>query len=578
MTESDATREEASDLLVIGGGFAGLWAAITAREQGVKRVTIVDKGAVGLSSQSRMSAGATICLFPEDDRDLWLRHIAEANDFLSHQGCVAAMLDASYWRYCRLRSWGVRYERLPWALSDRGSRLRSRGLGPVLMMVNPSWGGCTGGGAVVRALLERATRLAVRRVHKVMVTDLIVQDGRVAGAVGFDRLTGRGRVFAANAVVLAAADCSFRGGYACVAQATGDAFRMAYSAGARLANMEFLVINTGSPHFGFEGTGIAARWGGKFVDENGRAVASGRDEVRYVARDMVRARERGARAIFFDMSRPPAKWILRGVLGARMGGWMPLHVRRLAAVGTDLFAAPQPWLPVIQTLRGGVWTDAGGRSDVDGLFAAGLSRALDPGLFNGWSSLYAMWSGEVAGRAAAGFLGSSPEGTAVPSETHRAARDGLAASRRFLQPRPNPVAFTADEAVHQLQRALFPHDVCLAKTGPRLRAALARVESIDRSAALNLWAATPHELAKCHEAINMLLTARLFLSASLVREETRCDHWRLDYPARNDQRWLRWILLSRGAGDCPVVSTEPVPVHLFSHRPDAVESSVDRTH
>jgi len=138
-----------TDLLVVGSGFAGLWAAIAAREAGLGRVLVADKAAIALSSQSRMSAGATIYCLPEDDADLWLRDIVEAQGFLCHQDMVADMLATSAERLRRLEEWGVRYRRTPW-----GSRLRlpSRGFRHVRMLVEPTGHGRVGGGAVVAAV------------------------------------------------------------------------------------------------------------------------------------------------------------------------------------------------------------------------------------------------------------------------------------------------------------------------------------------------------------------------------------------------------------------------------------------
>ena len=78
-----------TDLLIVGSGFAGLWAAISAREGGVPRVAVVDKAAIAMSSQSRLCAGATIYCLPEDDPEAWLRAMVEANGFLSRQPLVA---------------------------------------------------------------------------------------------------------------------------------------------------------------------------------------------------------------------------------------------------------------------------------------------------------------------------------------------------------------------------------------------------------------------------------------------------------------------------------------------------------
>ena len=60
-----------TDLLIVGSGFAGLWAAISARQAGVERVAVVDKAAIAMSSQSRLCAGATIYCLPEDDAEAW---------------------------------------------------------------------------------------------------------------------------------------------------------------------------------------------------------------------------------------------------------------------------------------------------------------------------------------------------------------------------------------------------------------------------------------------------------------------------------------------------------------------------
>jgi len=215
-----------SDLLIIGSGFAGLWAAVSAREAGVKRVTVVDKASIGMSSQSRLSAGATIYCLPEDDADLWLRSISEAQGFLCHQDMVADMLETSHARLRKLEQWGVLYQR-----DGEGKgyfRLPSRGLPHVKMLVRPHFGDKIGGSAVVDALRRQAIRSRIRQVPRVLITDLLQRDGRIAGALGVDRSSGVLRTFRARAVVLATADCSFRGHYVCTDATTGDAFRLAY--------------------------------------------------------------------------------------------------------------------------------------------------------------------------------------------------------------------------------------------------------------------------------------------------------------------------------------------------------------
>ena len=257
-----------TDLLIVGSGFAGLWAAISAREAGVGRVAIVDKAAIAMSSQSRLCAGATIYCLPEDDPEAWLRAIVEANGFLSRQPLVAEILETSFQRLRKLGEWGVSYP----APDGVYLRIPSRGLGQVKMMVMPRFRDRVGGSAVIDALRRRAVRAGISQHPRVFVTDLLQRDGRVAGAVGLDRTTAEPIAFAARAVLLATADCSFRGNYVCTDGTTGDGFRLAYDQGVRLSNMEFLCTNTGSPSFGFEGTGVALKWGGRLLNARRREL------------------------------------------------------------------------------------------------------------------------------------------------------------------------------------------------------------------------------------------------------------------------------------------------------------------
>lgn len=188
----------------------------------------------------------------------------EANHFLSRQPLVSEILESSYSRLRKLEAWGVTYPKL----GEGYLRLPSRGFEHVKMMVMPRFGDRVGGAAVVDALRRQALR-GVRRFPRVLITDLLQSHGRIAGAFGLDRTRAEPVVFSARAVLLATADCSFRGHYVCTDSTTGDGYRLAYDQGVRLSNMEFLSTHTGSPHFGFEGTGVALRWGGRLLDARG---------------------------------------------------------------------------------------------------------------------------------------------------------------------------------------------------------------------------------------------------------------------------------------------------------------------
>ncbi|HUT55104.1 MAG TPA: FAD-binding protein [bacterium] len=552
-----------TDLLIIGSGFAGLWAALAAGGGGVKDITIVDKASVGRSGMSRMCAGATIYRFPQDDAEAWLRDVAEASHYLSRQDLVAQILDTSYSRYQRLAKWGVKYGGTPWGQS----RLPSRGFKLLQMSVGPSYQGEKGGGAVCRALLERVNALKVKKLGKTVVTSLLKDKGRAAGAVGVSRLTGEAVSVKARAVVLAMADCSFRGNYACVDAVTGDGFRLAYDAGARLNNMEFLCVNTAPVRYGFEGTGVAARYGGHFLNRDRRAFMKDyypegdQVECGYIVRAMASEIEKGnGPPLYLDMSRPPMRWAMGPLLGSSIGGRVRLNLKRLKEEGENIFARPQEWVAAIQTLRGGARTDANFMTDVPGLFAAGMTQSIDPGLFNGWSTMRAMGSGELAGKAAARFLAHASD-VAPDTDQVRAAQE------RALAPLLRSSGVDPETVCARIQEIIAPHEVCVKKSAESLTTALGEVERIRDQELPALYARDPHELGKAHEAANLTWCAELFLRASLERNETRSDHCRREYPQVDNKNWLKWINIHKGADGRPEMAHEDVPLESYPVHP-----------
>lgn len=559
-----------TDLLIVGSGFAGLWAAITAREAGVGRVTIVDKAAIAMSSQSRLCAGATIYCLPEDDSQVWLRDIVEANGFLSRQPLVREILETSYHRLRKLEEWGVSYPKT--GEGDRYARIPSRGFGHVKMMVVPRFRDRIGGSAVIDALRRRAIRAGITQRSRVLVTDLLRAEGRVAGAIGLDRTTAEPIAFAAPAVLLATADCSFQGNYVCTDGTTGDGFRLAYDQGVRLSNMEFLCTNTGSPSFGFEGTGVALKWGGRLLNARGETFMenyhpdANAAEIHELTQAMAREAEKGRGPPFYiEMGEA---WKTRiGPALAGIGGFMPLNLAKLEDEGIDL-AKRQEWVPAVQTLRGGVRIESDGQSDLPGLFAAGMTEALDPGLFNGWSTMRAMGSGERSGRGAAMYLRGA---AAVSIDPDRIAT--LAARATAPLGRNATGALRPDEVIERMQALIFNPEVSILKRGERLSAALEEVEDLRTAALPNLAARDPHELVKLHEARNMIHVAEMFLRASLTRTESRGAHFRTEHPELDNQRWLSWINLRKVEEDEMRVETEPVPLDSYPIRPRSGRSS-----
>jgi len=558
-----------TDLLVIGGGFGGLFAAIQARKLGVRDVLIVDKGAVGLTGQSKMAAGATIFVHPGDDVEEWADAIFRGQNGLCNQDMVESFLAQSTERLREIEALGVVYRE---GAGEKYMRMPSRGLAPVRMTLFPEYRGRTGGAALTSALREQALGLGVRFCNKVFISDLIVQDGRAAGAVGCHRRNAECYVFLSQAVVLAACDCSFRGNYACVEATTGDAFGMAYRAGVDLCNMEFLCSNTGPVRFNFEGTGPAGQLGARFRNAGEEAFMSryrpegDRAELGFIVQAMAREARSGNGPPFFLDFRGLPEGLEHGYMA--MGGWMPRNLARLRDAGITPFGARAEWTINIQTLRGGIKTDLSCMSSLPGLFAAGTAHSMGPGLFNGWSSGRSIWSGWAAGRSAAAWI--------RDSSAARPHRDRVRELRERLFAQPID-AERGDLCLHditlRLQRCLFACETCVMKSQASLERARQEMTAIAEQAMPRVRICDPHEFIRFQETRNMLLTADLFLTASLLRTETRSDHFREDYP-EPDPTWLQWIVFNRDleAGH----RIEALPWPRYRRQPEHLETLSER--
>lgn len=552
----DGLEKVKTDLLVIGTGLAGMWAAIMAREKGVRDVVMVDKGSIADSSQSKMCAGATIYCERRDNADKWLAELVHMQSLLSRQDMLSDMLSESERILKRLKSWGLWYKRMPWG----STRLPVGGTRRLKMRAMVRYKNLSGGAALVGPMKERILGGEYRLYSKVMITDLLMRDDRVAGAIGIHRLSGKIIVFESRAIVLATADCSFRN-TGCIGQATGDGFRLAYNAGARLTNMEFLGSNTGSPDLSFEAfADIAAVYGCRFRNAKGEVFMKNysplgdRAEPFRIAQAMADEADKGNGPPFhFDMRGRLWRMILSRVYMKNMSGYMRQIFTAVERRGFEIRQVPQVWAPLIRTIRGGVRTELNGSCDVSGLFPAGVAQSMDPIGVNGFSTLRAMWSGRRAGETAARFLND-----ADGIEPRRSEVRDLCS--KALLPMTKSSGYKADSILEELQNLIFPYRTSLKKSSPALECALKGFQDLRENVLPEMSADNSHDLVKVHEVAGMIVTGELYLSASLTRKETRGDHYRADYPETDNRQWLKWINLEKGSNGNPAISYEDVPL------------------
>jgi len=177
-------------------------------------------------------------------------------------------------------------------------------------------------------------------------------------------------------------------------------------------------------------------------------------------------------------------------------------------------------------------------SNIPGLYAAGdaLGSHMAGGIYTqiGSSLAGSAVQGAIAGEAAAEYAAGITSPSIPDARLAEVLDDILAPLRREAGYGPAWVTET-------LQGVMIPNFVLYVKRAAMMQAALAYVEELRDHHAPMLRAANMHELRLAFETRNMILTAEMKLRASLMRTESRCSHYRLDYPELDDENWRAWI-------------------------------------
>jgi succinate dehydrogenase/fumarate reductase flavoprotein subunit len=504
-----------TDVLVIGGGLAGCFAAVKARETGAD-VTMVVKGTIGRSGQTPW-ADATMVFSPEwtPKFEPYAAKVYERGEYLNNRDWTERVIKESYARFQDLVSWGIVTLKEPDG-KDKRMRLSSSEPEPGRVWSMGS------SGAWVKPLRSQPQKLGVRIMERIMIVELLRDGGAVVGAVGIATDSWDLYVFKSKAVVI----CTGAGGFKPVGgwplgDLTADGQVMAYRAGVEITGKEFEDFHNL----------MVTRTGGLRLPDFER-----RGSPFEPARD---AEGQELPAMGFGLS---------GDFVAHAGG---APIRR----GEEEFFSNVAFGMSVHTAEG-VWpVDDGCASGVPGLYAAGdacatMTVGAQYGIFGGGTAAASV-TGTRAGLAAARYARQT--GKPVVSESN------LAQARELvIGPARLAGGFSPNWVTQQLKNTLMPYFVLRVKHGDRLKAALTMVEFMRDHLSPKIFARDPHELRLAHETRSMIINAEMKLRASLFRTESRGTHYREDYPRRADPEWLAWVMLKEEDGRMKV-SKKPVP-------------------
>jgi fumarate reductase flavoprotein subunit len=542
---------ESYDVLVVGGGLAGIRAAIAVVETNPSlKVGMVSKVYPMRSHTVSAEGGAAAVLRPEDSYETHAYDTIKGSDYLADQDVVEAFVREAPIEVIQMEHWGC-----PWS-RDPDGKISVRPFGGMT-----TWRTCFAADKTGFHMLHTVfqTSLKYSQIHRhdeAFVTKLLVEDGRCVGVVAIDMRSGRFDAIAAKAVILATGGMGrvyafTTNGNIC----TGDGMALAYRAGVGLKDMEMVQFHpTGLPFTGILITEAVRGEGGYLTNKDGERFLK-----RYVPNKMeLGPRDIISRAMITEFEAG------RGFEGPH-GKYMHLDVRHLGEavidrklpfmrelgrefVGIDIVHDPIPVRPVMHYMMGGVDANISGATPVPGLYAAGecANVGLNGGNRLGSNSLSeCLVFGAATGRAAAEYVSSTKAVSANPiegmlkDETKRIEMDYLekksgeeriGAIREEMQ-----LSMDAGAGVFRTREGLET----LTKQLGKLRDRFGRIKIEDSSRTFNT------ELMSVLELDYMLEVAEVITYSALAREESRGAHARRDFPDRHDEKFLKHTIAMR---------------------------------
>jgi L-aspartate oxidase len=520
-----------NQFLIVGGGVAGLRAAIGLAAAG--GVLILTKADPAESNTGYAQGGIAAALGGDDTPALHAADTLRAGDGLCDEAAVRVLVEEGPAYVRELIEWGARFDRD----SDGRPALGREAAHSVRRVLHA---GDATGREIGRVLWERVGGLReVGVVDHALVTEVLVEDGRAAGVAYFDAEGARHEV-RGEATLLAT------GGAGQVFRettnptvATGDGIALAYRAGARVADLEFVQFHptalalAGAPRFLVsealrgEGARLVNSAGEAFMSRyHPDADLAPRDVV---ARSIAREAERTGGGVALTLAHLDAAYVHRR---------FPTIDEMCRKLGLDLAHDLIPVGPAAHYIMGGVDTDEWGRSSLPGLYAAGEVACTGLHGANRLAS-NSLLEGLVFGARAAVAMQRTPKRAALNAD--RVMVDGswlmAMASRSSIAICDRPSAMSG-EAV----RDLMWRSVGLFRTRDDLERAVAALE-----AAAAADAASEPTTADGWRHRNLVTVARLIARAAVRREESRGGHFRADFPARDDLHWRVHLVDVRSA-------------------------------
>jgi succinate dehydrogenase / fumarate reductase flavoprotein subunit len=580
------------DVLVIGAGGAGLRAAIEAANDGVS-VGLICKSLLGKAHTVMAEGGMAAAMAHNDDRDSWRVHFADTmrgGQYVNNWRMAEIHAKEAPDRVRELEAWGAVFDRTP------DGRINQRNFGghryPRLAHV-----GDRTGLELIRTLQDHAIHLGIIVHMEHTVIELLLDNGRAAGAVAYDRERGRFHVFAAKAVVLATGGAGRA--YKVTSnswEGTADGHALAYRAGAELQDMEFIQFhptgmvwppsvkgilvtegvrgeggvlkNSEGRRFMFDDipdnykpqTASDPEEGWRYTqgDKNARRPPEllTRDHVaRCINREVKAGRGSPHGGVFLDIA-----WIKEKLPNSeehikRKLPSMYHQFKELADL--DITKEPMEVGPTMHYIMGGIRVDADSQmTNIPGLFAAGecASGINGANRLGGNSLSDLIVFGKRAGEHAARFAREQGQPRIDDARVEKAIHDSLAPFERTQGENPYKVQQDLQDTMQNL--------VGIVRTEAEMQEAVGRIRSLkERAARVGVEGHREYH-AGWHTSIdvrNLLDVSEAITVSAIQRKESRGGHFREDYPDKVAEYGTFNLVARRGPEGSAQVSRVPIP-------------------